>query len=110
AEVIDAVVREEALVFRGEDCAPDDSGNVVVVRDVPIFLGHLDERRVVGVVHTTDGGDLEPGERAQIEYIQTIDVDIKPRAYRQPQNAANGSCGEHGAQQHETASTPVPPT
>ena len=76
AEVVHAVVGEEALVLRGQDRVTHDRRDVLVLRDLPVLSGELDERLAVGVVDVTDGRKLEPREGPQVGQVRAIEVDV----------------------------------
>ena len=58
ARVVHAVVREEALVLRGENRLTHDRRDVCVLGDRAVLAGQLDERLAVGVVDVTDGWEI----------------------------------------------------
>ncbi len=89
-EVVDAVMREEALVLGGEKRLPDDRRDVVVVRDVAVLVGQFDERLAVGVVDTADGRKLEADEGVEIGEVVAAGVDVMQLA----------SCNERGSRHH----------
>src|SRR6185369_6663660 len=84
AEVVDAVMREEALVFRSKDRVTYDRWDVLVPRDLPVLPGELDERLAVGVIDTADSGELKAGERPQVGQVPSIKVDLERTNREQP--------------------------
>ena len=65
------------LVFRGKNRVTHDRWDVLVLRDLPVLSGELDERLAVGVVDVADGGKLEPREWPQVGQVPAIEVDVE---------------------------------
>ncbi len=96
AEVVDAVVGEEALVLGGQDRVTNDRWNVLVPRDLAVLSGQLDERPAAGVVDAADRWKLKTREGPEVGQVVAIEVDVMELGDRQQR-------GEHGRGGHEAA-------
>ena len=103
AGIVDAVMREEVLVFGGEDRVPDDGGNLVESRRLPALAGQRDERMAVSVVHVADRRKLEADEGTQVREVGAVEVDVMEAGTREP----GGRCGDR---QEKKQGAPPPGT
>jgi hypothetical protein len=69
-------VREEALVFGGQDRVSHNGWDVGVLRNLPVLRGELDQRLAVGVVDVADGGELKAREWPELGQILPTEVDV----------------------------------
>jgi len=69
-------VREEVLVFRGQDRAADNGRDLVIPGDLAVFRGHFGERPAVDVVDVADGGKLEPAECLDVGQAGSVEADV----------------------------------
>src|SRR6185295_20250665 len=107
AEVVEAVVGEEVLVFGGEDRIADDRWNVRELRDLPVLSSELDERLALDVVDVADGGKLEPHERPQVRQVLALKVDVIERVHGERRRGDRCGADEPRArQQYDDATGP----
>jgi hypothetical protein len=93
AEVVHAVVREETLVFRGQNRPTDNGRDVGILGDGAVLAGELDERLPVDVVDVTDRGEFEPHERSGIRQVLAIEIDVVQGADRHQRHAGQDRAG-----------------
>ena len=74
--VVDAGVREEVLVLRGQDGLAHDGRDFFVFEDPPVLARELDEHLAAGIGDLADGRGLEPHERLQVGHLGTIGVEV----------------------------------
>ncbi len=75
-EEIHTVMREETLVFGGEDRFTDDRRYLCVLSDVAVLVRQLDERLALRVVNVADGWKLEPRERPEVWQVAAVVVEV----------------------------------
>src|SRR3972149_4509555 len=86
-------MREEVLVFGGEDRITNNGRDVLILDDPPVLFCQLNERLAVGIVDGADGRKLKAGEWFHVGQVGSVKIDVMDA--RSNESNSNDGCANY---------------